>query len=146
MEKCKAGQPLKSSLSLSYKGESRKRGDRKEERVNEALYITLESAWVEQVGGGWGFEAEGWGKDFTIFKKEMVRDDQRWLQTLAASRKTVSLMCLTPLRITARATPAARRHHFTLCYFLYTLSINSIVLYNSTGKLKVCTFKKHTPY
>lgn len=52
MEKCKAGQSLKSSSSLSSKGESRKRGDRKEERVNEALYITLESAWVEQVGGG----------------------------------------------------------------------------------------------
>lgn len=27
--------------------------------------------------------------------------------TFAASRKTVSLMCLTPLRMTARATPAA---------------------------------------
>lgn len=27
--------------------------------------------------------------------------------TFAASKKTVSLMCLTPLRMTARATPAA---------------------------------------
>lgn len=43
MEKCKAGQSLKSSSSLSYKGESRKRGNRKQQRVNEALYITLES-------------------------------------------------------------------------------------------------------
>lgn len=29
--------------------------------------------------------------------------------TFAASKKTVSLMCLTPLRMTARATPAANK-------------------------------------
>lgn len=58
MEKCKAGQSLKSSSSLSYKGESRKRGDRKEQRVNEALNHTGKrmsraSRW-RMCWGGWG--------------------------------------------------------------------------------------------
>lgn len=46
-------------------------------------------------------------------KKEKRKEEKRWREkilmilTFAASRKTVSLMCLTPLRMTARATPAA---------------------------------------
>lgn len=59
------------------------------------------------------------------FKDEM-EEYLELLQTLAASRNTVSLMCLTPLRTTARATPAMFIQHRLLQQTACSLSSNNI--------------------
>lgn len=49
--------------------------------------------------------------------------------TFAASKKTVSLMCLTPLRMIPRATPAAYTHtHQTILIYFSNVCIPDILI------------------
>lgn len=46
-----------------------------------------------------------WGEGEASLNNEWINNLIYFNHTLAASKNTVSLMCLTPLRMTARATP-----------------------------------------